>query len=101
MAIETADDLEMFFDTDDFGTEVTAVVDSVPISFNAVFTNAHEAPSPGIRATISVTTPKIICSRVNAEKLPRDTVVTIKSKNYQSKDKQFRGEIATIFLKEA
>jgi len=101
MPIETADDIELFFDDDDFGTGVSAVVEGLPIAFNAIFTDAHDAPTPGIRAAISVTTPRIICGRANASKLPRDTEISVKGKAYKTKDAQFRGDIATIYLKEA
>ncbi len=100
MAIETADDMNVFFDVDDFGTEVTAVVGGVTLVFDAIFTDAHEAPSPGIKPTITVTTPRIICRRVDVETVVKDTAIACKGKQYLSKDKQYRGDLATIYLKE-
>ena len=99
MPIETQDDLELFFDTDDFGSEVTATIDGQSVVFNAIFTDAHEGTSPGVRPTISVTTPRIICRREDTENLVKDTPILVNGVQYLSKDKQHRGLITTVYLK--
>lgn len=100
MPIETAEDLEIFFDPDDFGTEVTAVSGGQTVIFNAIFTDSNEQPSPGV-ANISVTTPRIICRRDEVSDLKKDTPVTVNGKQYLTKNKELRGALATIYLKEA
>jgi hypothetical protein len=100
MPIETAEDMNIFFDADDFGTEVSAVIEGVPFSFNAIFTDAEDPASPGIRASITTATPRLICRRVDGTRIKRDQPVTVNSKNYLAKSIESRGAVATIFLKE-
>ena len=102
MAIETADDMLLFFDTDDFGDEVAAVVDGSPFPFNAIFTDANEPSNPGgIKASITSATPRLICRRVDSDHLKRDVHLQVKGKSYLVKNIELRGAVSTVFLKEA
>lgn len=100
MALETAEDMELFFDVDDFGTEVSADIEGIPFSFNAIFTDANEPTSPGIRASITTATPRLICRRVDADRIKRDQSVTANGKSYLAKSIELRGAVATIYLKD-
>lgn len=97
-SFETAEDLAVFFD--DFEM-VTPVLEGAFIPFKAVFTDAYEAPQPGTRIAVSTSNPRIICRMSDVESVQRNTAIQVNGKAYITVDKQRRGEIATIYLKDA
>lgn len=61
MAVETPEDLAVFFNPDDFGEAMTAhTVEAGDLPFDGIFTTGYVGEDPGTTATISMKVPRIL-----------------------------------------
>jgi hypothetical protein len=62
MAVELLEELEGFFDPDDFGVPMVATIGGVDVPFSGIKTTAHSTEQPaGIGAVINALVPRVIC----------------------------------------
>lgn len=102
MAFYDEDDLDVFFDTDDFG--ITALIGTAPnqVEIAVIFNEGTEKYNPSAGGVIS-TAPEIMCKTSDALSMKKNDVITIGSKNWKivTPPKPDGTGVATFGLQEA
>lgn len=99
MAVESADDLEGFFDPDEFGEAMVAITGLAEIAFNGIYTDSPLAETPGTMANITGYVPRIIASKTAVSDLQQgDLIRRADGTQYQVNTIEIKNSLLIIFL---
>ncbi len=101
MAVESDDDLAVFFNPDEFGEPMTAATATGEIAFAGIVTTGYTGEDPGTSAVISMKVPRIIASLSEADGLHQGDVITLASgQTVYVNDVHYKGALVIIHYHE-
>lgn len=101
MAVESDDDLAVFFNPDEFGEPMTATTATGDIAFAGIVTTGYTGEDPGTTAVISMKVPRIIAKLAETEGLHQGDVITLASgQQVYVNDVHYKGAVVIIHFHE-
>lgn len=102
MAVESDDDLAVFFNPDEFGEPMTAVTALAgEIAFSGIPTTGYVGEDPGTTAVVSMKVPRIIAKLAETEGLHQGDVITMAGgKQVYVNDVHYKGALVIIHYHE-
>lgn len=101
MAVESDDDLAVFFNPDEFGVEMTASIAGVDVPFSGIATTGYVGEDPGTTAMISMKVPRIIARLQDLQDLQQGDIITMPGdKQVITNDVHYKGALVIIHYHE-
>ena len=99
MPVEDADDLDGFFDPDEFGEPMVATIGLSEVSFNGIYTDGPVSEKPGTTVDIVGYQPRIIAKKSDLSELKQSDLITRANNSQLSVNNiEIKGSMLVIYL---